>query len=94
MSSGLSARALLTGVGISYLGGEADAGKQVTLSSGELMHHDEDVGAVIVGFDRNVNYYKIQYATLCIRENPGQGGRRDTIVSLPFHSTICFTQLF
>ena len=29
------------------------------------------VGAVVVGFDRNVNYYKIQYATLCIRENPG-----------------------
>ena len=23
------------------------------------------------GFDRHINYYKIQYATLCIRENPG-----------------------
>jgi hypothetical protein len=29
------------------------------------------VGAVVVGFDRNINYYKIQMATLCIRENPG-----------------------
>lgn len=29
------------------------------------------VGAVIVGHDRNINYHKIQYATLCIRENPG-----------------------
>jgi hypothetical protein len=29
------------------------------------------VGAVVVGFDRDINYYKIQYATLCIRENPG-----------------------
>ena len=29
------------------------------------------MGAVIVGFDRNINYHKIQYATLCIRENPG-----------------------
>ena len=29
------------------------------------------VAAVVVGFDRNINYYKIQYATLCIRENPG-----------------------
>jgi hypothetical protein len=29
------------------------------------------VGAVVVGFDRYINYYKIQYATLCIRENPG-----------------------
>ncbi len=61
----------LDGVGVEYTGGEADAGKQVTLASGELMQHDEDVGAVIVGFDRNINYYKIQYATLCIRENPG-----------------------
>ncbi len=26
---------------------------------------------MVVGFDRYVNYYKIQYATLCIRENPG-----------------------
>ena len=25
----------------------------------------------MVGFDRYINYYKIQYATLCIRENPG-----------------------
>ena len=29
------------------------------------------VGAVIVGFDKLINYYKIQYATLCISENPG-----------------------
>ena len=29
------------------------------------------MGAVVVGFDRNINYYKIQYACLCIRENPG-----------------------
>ena len=61
----------LDNVGVKHIGGESDADKQVTLKSGELMHHDEDVGAVIVGFDRNINYYKIQYATLCIRENPG-----------------------
>ena len=58
-------------VGVSHIGGEADADKKVTLASGVLMEHDKDVAAVIVGFDRNVNYYKIQYATLCIRENPG-----------------------
>ena len=26
---------------------------------------------MIVGFDANINYYKIQYAQLCINENPG-----------------------
>lgn len=26
---------------------------------------------MVVGFDRHINYYKIQYATLCVRENPG-----------------------
>ena len=29
------------------------------------------VEAVVVGFDRHINYHKIQYATLCISENPG-----------------------
>ena len=29
------------------------------------------VGAVVVGFDKNINYYKIQFAQLCIDENPG-----------------------
>ena len=26
---------------------------------------------MVVGFDRRINYHKIQTATLCIRENPG-----------------------
>jgi len=38
---------------------------------GVKVEHDENVGAVIVGFDANINYYKIQYAQLCINENPG-----------------------
>ncbi|KAL9254870.1 Phosphoglycolate phosphatase 2-like protein [Drosera capensis] len=29
------------------------------------------VGAVVVGFDPFINYYKLQYATLCVRQNPG-----------------------
>lgn len=57
--------------GINYIGGTADAEKRIELSPGTFVEHDPDVAAVIVGFDRNINYYKIQYATLCIRENPG-----------------------
>eukprot|EP00244_Chara_vulgaris_P010673 TRINITY_DN498_c0_g1_i2.p1 TRINITY_DN498_c0_g1~~TRINITY_DN498_c0_g1_i2.p1 ORF type:complete len:387 (-),score=71.60 TRINITY_DN498_c0_g1_i2:345-1505(-) len=57
--------------GIKYIGGPADASKTIDLSPGVLLEHDNDVGAVVVGFDRYINYYKIQYATLCIRENPG-----------------------
>ena len=29
------------------------------------------MGAVVVGFDRHINYFKIQTAQLCISENPG-----------------------
>ncbi|KAL8517889.1 hypothetical protein ACS0TY_009269 [Phlomoides rotata] len=57
--------------GIQYLGGPEDGEKKIELKPGYMMEHDENVGAVVVGFDRYFNYYKIQYATLCIRENPG-----------------------
>ncbi|CAI9767429.1 unnamed protein product [Fraxinus pennsylvanica] len=57
--------------GIQYLGGPVDGEKKIELKPGYMMEHDENVGAVVVGFDRYFNYYKIQYATLCIRENPG-----------------------
>eukprot|EP00976_Prorocentrum_cordatum_P107814 1194714-Prorocentrum_minimum.AAC.2 len=58
-------------VGVPYIGGPEDADKKIELKSGYFLHHDADVGAVVVGFDRYFNYYKIQYATLCLRENPG-----------------------
>ena len=58
-------------VGIPHLGGPADADQKIDLKPGFYLPHDTDVGAVVVGFDRHFNYYKIQYATLCIRENPG-----------------------
>jgi hypothetical protein len=39
--------------------------------AGFALDHDHNVGAVVVGFDRHINYYKIQYAQLCINENKG-----------------------
>ncbi|CAE8611321.1 unnamed protein product, partial [Polarella glacialis] len=62
----------LKGAGIEYLGGPADAGKVVDLAAagGAELKLDADVGAVVVGFDRHLNYHKLQYATKCLRELP------------------------
>lgn len=57
--------------GFQYLGGPGDGEKKIELKPGYYMEHDQSVGAVVVGFDRYFNYYKVQYGTLCIRENPG-----------------------
>ncbi|KAL6903592.1 hypothetical protein ACP4OV_004405 [Aristida adscensionis] len=61
--------------GFQYLGGPTDGDKKIELKPGFYMEHDKDVGAVVVGFDRYFNYYKVHnlqmYGTLCIRENPG-----------------------
>lgn len=56
---------------IPHFGGPSDSNKVIKLGPGVKVEHDPDVGAVIVGFDGNINYYKIQYAQLCINENPG-----------------------
>ncbi|KAJ4836691.1 Phosphoglycolate phosphatase 2 [Turnera subulata] len=57
--------------GYTGLGGPEDAEKRVELKSNSLFEHDKSVGAVVVGLDPYVNYYKLQYGTLCLRENPG-----------------------
>jgi len=59
-------------IGVPYIGGPADANKQPDMGPGGQLLVDDDVGAVIVGFDRTVNYYKIQYAQLCINEGGAQ----------------------
>lgn len=55
-------------IGVPHLGGPADKGKEPDMGPGGRLEIDEDVGAVVVGFDRHVNYYKLQYAQLAINE--------------------------
>ncbi|KVI01134.1 phosphoglycolate phosphatase 2 [Cynara cardunculus var. scolymus] len=57
--------------GFTGIGGPEDAKKIVQLKANTLFEHDKSVGAVVVGLDQYINYYKLQYGTLCIRENPG-----------------------
>jgi len=58
-------------LGIPHIGGPADAHHKVDFAHDIKIHHDKDVGAVVVGLDTNINYYKIQYAQLCLNENKG-----------------------
>ncbi|KAG8385903.1 hypothetical protein BUALT_Bualt03G0093500 [Buddleja alternifolia] len=57
--------------GYTSLGGPEDEKKIVHLKPNYLFEHDKSVGAVVVGLDLHINFYKLQYGTLCIRENPG-----------------------
>lgn len=63
----------LTGVGIEAVGGPADASKTVDFTPGKdpVMHVDREVGAVVAGLDRGINYYKVQYGLTCLLENEG-----------------------
>lgn len=56
---------------IPWSGGPLDVGREPNMGPGGKVLVDNDVGAVVVGFDRTINYYKIQYAQLCINELPG-----------------------
>uniref|UniRef100_A0A5B7BVV6 Phosphoglycolate phosphatase n=1 Tax=Davidia involucrata TaxID=16924 RepID=A0A5B7BVV6_DAVIN len=57
--------------GFTGLGGPEDGKKTAQFKPNSLFEHDKSVGAVVVGLDQYINYYKLQYGTLCIRENPG-----------------------
>jgi len=56
-------------IDVPWIGGPDDKDKAPDMGPGGALPHDEDVGAVIVGFDRHINYYKIQTAQLCVNEN-------------------------
>mmetsp|Transcript_46045 Transcript_46045/g.85902 ORF Transcript_46045/g.85902 Transcript_46045/m.85902 type:complete len:387 (+) Transcript_46045:69-1229(+) len=58
-------------VGVPWVGGEADKDHIPNMGSGGRVEIDHNVGAVVVGFDRHINYYKLQYAQLCLNELPG-----------------------
>jgi phosphoglycolate phosphatase len=55
-------------IGVPHIGAGADSGKAPNMKPGGMLEIDEDIGAVVVGFDREVNYYKIQTAQLAINE--------------------------
>ena len=55
-------------IGVPHAGAGADAAKKPDMKPGGKLEIDEDIGAVVVGFDRDVNYYKIQTAQLAINE--------------------------
>jgi len=57
-------------IGVPYIGAEDFKGMEPDMSKNGKVDVDEEVGAVLVGFDRWINYYKIQYAQLCINELP------------------------
>lgn len=59
-------------IGVPHIGGPDDANKQPDMGPGGKLEVDPNVGAVIVGFDRTVNYYKIQYAQLLINEHDAE----------------------
>ncbi|KAK9227839.1 hypothetical protein WN943_012896 [Citrus x changshan-huyou] len=46
--------------GYTGLGGPEDGEKRVQLKSNCLFEHDKNVGAVVVGLDPHINYYKLQ----------------------------------
>ena len=56
-------------IDVPWIGGPNDKGMVPDMGPGGKLDQDPDVGAVIVGFDREINYYKIQTAQLCINEN-------------------------
>ncbi|CRH02481.1 4-nitrophenylphosphatase, putative [Plasmodium relictum] len=58
----------LDSLNLEWVGGYHDNDKKVIIRDDFEIKVDENIGAVVVGMDFNINYYKIQYAQLCINE--------------------------
>ena len=54
-------------IGVRHIGGPDDSDKEII--PGEDIKIDHNIGAVVVGFDPHINYYKLQYAQLCLNES-------------------------
>eukprot|EP01032_Pedospumella_encystans_P018686 gene18686-21265_t len=54
---------------IPFIDGSTHTDCKVDFSKNKGIVQDPDVQAVIVGFDPDINYYKLQYAQLCLNEN-------------------------
>lgn len=62
----------MASMGIEAIGGPNHADKKVDFSSGDPhMDVDKEIGAVVVGLDYHINYYKVQYGLTCLLENKG-----------------------
>ncbi|GIL45828.1 hypothetical protein Vafri_2967 [Volvox africanus] len=60
----------LSAAGITCVGGPEHVGKEVDWTEPEpQVEIDPEIGAVVVGLDRYINYYKLQYATTCLVNN-------------------------
>lgn len=57
---------------LDWIGGEKDDNQKISMHDGLKIEADRNIGGVVVGMDFNINYYKIQYAQLCINELDAQ----------------------
>lgn len=51
---------------VNYLGAEHDSKAEIDWDALADVEVQDSIGAVLVGFDRHINYYKIQYAVRCL----------------------------
>ncbi|CDU20583.1 hypothetical protein YYC_01376 [Plasmodium yoelii 17X] len=56
----------LDALNLDWLGSYKDNDKKVIIKDEGEIQIDNNIGAVVVAIDFNINYYKIQYAQLCI----------------------------
>ena len=55
--------------GIPFISSRQFNDMTINYGSHAKVNFDPDVGAVVVGIDLDLNYYKIQYAQLCLNQN-------------------------